>query len=414
MKTVRNDDGHIVCDLEAAEFMNDYYANIGAKLAEMVIRPTWKAHAGFPKYHCTRFSFRIITEKECLTLIKQIDISKSSAFSDINTKYLKDAFLILPFEITYLLNQALRYSEFPDSWGCSIVTPIPKDGDFLDPGNWRPISQMPLTGRLLEKAVHTQLVYYMKSIGLLHKNQHGFRAGKSTGSAIFQYIKDLFTGLDNDSVTGAIYIDYKKAFDTVSHDILLRKLELYGFGNNALLWFRRYLSSRSQRTIINTALSSSKQVGYGVPQGSTLGPTLFIIFVNDLFYLPGINEQNTIMYADDTVLYASDPEPKLMLNRLQNSFNIITSWCDMNLLTINESKTKYCLFNNNHQDLQPSGHMMLKKRQVLVEFWSLRHLTLRQRHSDVRFITSYIRPIRYIISTLYSDIVSTNQFTTSC
>ena len=107
-----NDDGQIICDREAAEFMNDYYVNLGAKLAETVTCPTWKAHAGFPKYQCNRFSFRIVTEKECLTFIKQIDISKSSAFPDINTKYLKDAFLILPFEITYLLNQAVRYSEF--------------------------------------------------------------------------------------------------------------------------------------------------------------------------------------------------------------------------------------------------------------------------------------------------------------
>ena len=92
-----------------------------------------------------------------------------------------------------------------------MVTPIPKEGDHLDPGNWRPISQMPLIGRLLEKAVHTQITYYINSVGLLHNNQHGSRTNKSTGSAIFQYVKELFTQLDNNQLTGSIYIDYKKS-----------------------------------------------------------------------------------------------------------------------------------------------------------------------------------------------------------
>ena len=188
----------------------------------------------------------------------------------------------------------------------------------------------------MEKAVHTQLVFYMNSIGLLHSNQHGFRANRSMGSAIFQYLRDLYTGLDNNLVTGSIYIDYKKAFDTISHDILLRKLEMYGFSKSSVEWFHNYPSSRSQRTVVNAVSSSSKRVEYGVPQGSTLGPTLFIIFVNDLFYLPGLNNQITIMYADDTVLFQSDPNAAVVLTRLQNDLDVITKWCDMNLLTINE------------------------------------------------------------------------------
>ena len=364
IKTIRNETGHIVCDTEAAEYMNDYYVNIGTKLAEKSNSDPWRAHPGFPRQTNQNFSFRIITEKECFTLIKQIDISKSSSTKNIKTIFLKDAFLILKFEITYLLNQALRNSEFPESWGCSIVTPIPKDGDHLDPGNWRPISQMPLIGRLLEKAVHTQLVYYINSVGLLHYNQHGFRANKSTGSAIFQYIKKLFTALDNNQVTGAVYIDYKKAFDTISHDILLKKLRLYGFSADTVTWFQNYLSSRSQSTLVNSNMSRSKRVKYGVPQGSTLGPTLFIIFVNDLFYLPGITEHNTIMYADDTVLYISDCNEQRVMNSLQGNLEIVTRWCTMNLLTINESKTKYCLFNRD-VNTSPQQHILLCKGQSL-------------------------------------------------
>ena len=197
----------------------------------------------------------------------------------------------------------MRLSEFPESWGLSIVTPIPKEGDKLLPGNWRPISQMRVIGLLLEKAIHKQMTYYMQSNRILHPNQHGFRSGKSTGSAIFQYLKYQYQNFDPNNITIATYIDYKKAFDTISHKILIKKLKLYGFSSKTILWFQNYLDSRSQSTSVSGQRSRVKDIGCGVPQGSTLGPTLFILYVNDLFYYKSIKETNILMYADDTVTF---------------------------------------------------------------------------------------------------------------
>ena len=325
-------------------------SNIGKILASKFGNQIWKPDTSFPRHNHEFFNFRIITEKECMTLIKQIDINKSSAIDNIKAIFIKDAFLSLNFEVAYLLNESLRKAEFPDSWGSSYVTPIPKEGDQLDPSNWRPISQMPIIGRLVEKAIHAQLRYFIDSTGLLHMNQHGFRTGKSTGSAIFDYVKNLYNGFDNTQSIISTYIDYKKAFDTVSHHILLQKLSLYGFTNNTVSWFSDYLAKRSQCTLVNGHKSGFKPVNYGVPQGSTLGPTLFIIYVNDLFYYPGVDESKILMYADDTVVFTSGNNFHSTLSDSQSRFDII-SWCELNKLTINERKTKTTFFNSKSDDV---------------------------------------------------------------
>ena len=256
----------------------------------------------------------------------------------------KDAFECINFELCYLLNESLRLGEYPISWGYSYVTPIPKEGDRLDPNNWRPISQMPIIGRLIEKAIHTQLKYYLDCKGILHKNQHGFRAKKSTGSAIFNYMNKLFSAYDKDESTVSVYIDYKKAFDTISHPILLRKLKLYGLSKMTLTWFEQYLGHRTQCTVVNGHKSDKLPISYGVPQGSTLGPKLFILYVNDLFAYPGMEEVSTLMYADDTVLYQSRDDPTDAVKDVQTAMNNIQTWCRMNKLTINENKTKFTTF----------------------------------------------------------------------
>ena len=346
IKTIRNNDGQIVCDTEAAGYMNDYYVNIGETLAIKFGNAPWNPGPTFPTQIRNTFSFRMITEKECQNLIKQIDVSKSSAIDDLKSIFIKDVFLCLNFEVAYLLNESLRTSEFPACWGYSYVTPIPKEGDQLDPGNWRPISQMPIIGCLVEKAIHIQLRYYIDSTGLLRWNQHGFRSGKSTGSAIFQYVKELYNLLDKSEITISTYIDYKKAFDTVPHNILLKKLALYGFSANTISWFENYLAKRKQCTIVNGHGSELKPVNFGVPQGSTLGPTLFIIYVNDLFSHPGVDQRKLLMYADDTVVHTTGNDITDIIRESQVLFDNIISWCETNKLTINENKTKTTIFNN--------------------------------------------------------------------
>ena len=183
-----------------------------------------------------------------------------------------------------MLNVSLRHGEFPDAWRLGLVTPLPKTGDLLNANNWRPITQIPLIGKLLEKVVNAQLQNYLDIEDILSKYQFGFRKNKSTTCAVFKLITDLFEAIDKKETSQLLYIDYKKAFDTVDHTILLGKLQYYyNLDVLSLKWFSSYLSNRKQQIVKADVTSEICTLEYGVPQVSVLGPTLFIMYVNDIF-----------------------------------------------------------------------------------------------------------------------------------
>ena len=275
-------------------------------------------------------------------MVKEIEIYKASSIDGISSKLIKDAFQVLTVELTHLFNHSIDNGDFPISWAVGHVTPIPKEGNLLEPGNWRPIVILPLPSKLLEKAVHSQVVNFFDTENLLGDHQHGFRKSFSTSTAIFKVTKDLFENYDKGKSTSCMFIDYKKAFETLDHNILLQKMSLYNFSRNSLNWFKSYLANRTQIVKVSNHISSSQLVEYGVPQGSTLGPMLFIIYVNDLLLkFKKDNIGQIEMYADDTVTYVSDSNPKKCLSQIQKCLDTLVEWCTYNKLTINIQKTKH-------------------------------------------------------------------------
>ena len=333
----------IIQGIEVGDYLSDYYANNGKTLAEEITQQRIPNLEKYPDV-ATGFDFFFIPMHVVEKMVKSINIHKSSGIQDINSELVRDAFSVLIVELTHLFNESITQNIFPSLWAIGCITPIPKGGDSLDSNNWRPITILPIPSKLLEKAIHYQLMNYFEENGYLHGRQHGFRKQHSTLTAIHRFLRNVYDAYDRGLNTSCIFVDYKKAFETLDHDILLNKLEMYGLSENSIAWMRSYLGNRRHTVRVNGEISKETTVSYGVPQGSILGPSLFIIYVNDLLYTMGdCPDVNIEMYADDTVLYMSAPCPKAAIDKTNLQLQNLYAWCTNNKLTINFKKTKHMM-----------------------------------------------------------------------
>ena len=320
---------------DTANYINEYFANIGPKLAENLSEP-WS-------YTCPslnpEFIFKKINEEDFLKLAYKININKSSGVPLIKTRVLKDAMIGLSAHMTYIINLVIEKSSFPDSWKTATVTPLPKGGDASDVNNLRPISILPLPSKIMEKILHKQIMTYLKDFKILTENQDGFRPNRSTINSLTKFTNNVYRESNQGKGTTAIYLDFRKAFDTINHNILVLKLEKIGFKNDSKLLIDNYLTNRVQSTKANGKISDPHPIHCGVPQGSVLGPLLFIIYINDLGHI--LDNMNCQHYADDTVLYLPNNEDTpLVENAINSDLGKVDTWCKANKLSLNAKKTK--------------------------------------------------------------------------
>ena len=211
-------------------------------------------------------------------IIKNIKNTKGN-INSLSAKILKENSDSLSFPISLIFNNVLLHGQYPDILKIACVTALFKAGDKLNPNNYRPISSLPLLNKVFEKLIHRRLTSFLESHEVFTENQYGFRKNMSTNDAVNNLLNYIYKAMDDKEYLGAVFIDLSKAFDTVPHNLLLEKLEHYGIRGNALNLIKSYLSDRKQFVSLNGIRSSMQDIKIGVPQGSVLGPLLFLIYI---------------------------------------------------------------------------------------------------------------------------------------
>lgn len=285
--------------------------------------------------------FTMVTAEEVRKVVYEISTNVKGV-DGISSEMLK---MSLPYccdALTHIVNFSLMHSVVPERWKHALITPIPKKDKISTLNELRPISILPAMSKVIEKIVYARLKTHIDHYNILPINQSGFRPNHSTSTALLDVVDDMLRAVDKCKVTISIMLDYSKAFDSIDHSLLVAKLKYYGLSNNALDWFKHYLYNRLQQVQISTEegkiFSDTAQITTGVPQGSILGPLLFIIYTSDI-----IQEIKSKVhcYADDQQLYWSfaPDEFHLSFQQLNNDLENINKWSNKNALCLNPTKT---------------------------------------------------------------------------
>lgn len=269
-------------------------------------------------------------------LIQNLKISSSPGVDGISSKFLKNTDVHSSIILSRLFDQSLEEGVLPEDWKVGKVAPLFKSGNAHSPGNYRPISLTSVPCKLLEHVIYTHVVSYLESNAFFSIHQHGFRKYYSCETQLLAFTNDLFSAADRSSTVDCVFIDFSKAFDTVCHKLLLLKLNALNIDANVLKWIECFLSNRTQFVTANDHCSPTSPVTSGVPQGSVLGPLLFLIYINDL---PKDISSSIKLFADDCVIYREIRTNADNL-ALQTDLDHISSWCDAWLMKLNVTKCK--------------------------------------------------------------------------
>ena len=336
------DNQNISDPVEIANNFCDYFTNIGPNLAKTIPRTSNSYKSFLTGNFVDSIFLDLTTEFEIINIVNSLRSGIAAGYDKISIWSVKDSSALISSPLSHIVNLSLKSGIVPDQLKIARVLPLFKSGDNNMLSNYRPISVLPIFSKIFEKVVYNRLITYFNKYNILFKNQYGFRKGHSTSLALHHLFDNITKAIDQKEYTIGVFIDLSKAFDTVNHEILINKLKHYGIRGLALDWIKSYFGNRQQYVEYNGAYSSYNSIKCGVPQGSILGPLLFLIYINDLCNASNIVE--LILFADDTNIFFSHNNLPLLMNIINSEMNKLSEWFRANKLSINAKKSNYMIF----------------------------------------------------------------------
>ena len=322
--------------------MNNFFVNIGKTVEEKIPHVS----KSFSSYLGNRNDFSIVlnpcTNDEISKYLCNLNVSKACGPNSIPTAILKSFSGTFIQPLTFVINKSLIEGVFPSLLKSASVCPIFKKNDKTNCANYRPISLLSNLSKIFERAMYDRIELFFNDFKLIYKLQYGFRKKHSTNHALLSIVEEIRKNLNNKTFSCGVFVDLEKAFDTVNHMILIEKLEHYGIRGPTNKWIKSYLMNRKQYVNLNGVNSDVGLVTCGVPQGSILGPLLFIIYINDMnkSFVHSIVHH----FADDTNLLFSSKDPRTLRKIINKELNCLFEWLCANRLSLNVSKTEFIVF----------------------------------------------------------------------
>ena len=399
---------------EVADQFNKFFTGVAAKLVGELPQPSGLYDVDSERFksyyrHIKPGSFVLheVSEDFVYDELNNLNISKSTGLDGLPARFLKDAAEVIKYPITSVINLSIRSQVFPSEMKVAKVKPLFKKKSRLEVGNYRPVSILPVASKILEKAVFVQLNRYLTENNILYEFQSGFRGKYSTDTCLLYLQDHIRKQISNGLYTGMVLLDIQKAFDSVNHSILCKKLSALGVKSTT--WFESYLNCRSQIVSVNGFDSEPMALTCGVPQGSILGPILFLCYVNDMpncvdcVLLQYADDSALLQYADDSALIVSDKDPIKIGQQLSKNLSSCNKWLVYNKLSLHMGKTELILFGTKRKLSKWKGYTIECEGQTINATLHVKYLglTIDQHLDGEEMALSIIKKVNSRLKFLY-------------
>ena len=326
---------------EKANSFNTFFATVGLEIQKKLNIKEHKTDFS----NIQGFNFQPEKTENIIKLINRIKPNVAVGYDNINSKIIKDCKEVIAPWLTEIINIGYEKNTFPDSMKIANIKPIYKENNKELITNYRPISILPIISKIIERSSTDQLVNHLETNNLISKCQHAYRRGHSTQTCLIEIVNELYRNIDEGEFTGVAKLDLSKAYDSISHSLLLHKLAELGLSENSINFIKSYLSDRKQRTKFQNCISDIETIKSGIPQGSILGPILFVCFTNDL-EKQFKNQCKIVSYADDTILIVKASSQIILKTNIEKVIKLAQNWYCNNSMKNNIGKTEILIMEN--------------------------------------------------------------------